>query len=91
MNGVPGPGPMKHQPSVFYSDAGKREWSPYWDHYAMEWRKGRAPRVLRTQPAVLKARDVGELKEHPGVPDARGEVFTVNCPGPVLAPATFKA
>jgi len=91
MNGVPGPGPMKHQPSVFDSDAGQPEWSPYWDHYAMEWRNGRTPRVLREQPAVFRARDAGELQEHPGVPDTKGEVFTVNCPVPVLAPARFKA
>jgi hypothetical protein len=91
MNGIPGPGPMKHQPSVFDSDAGEPQWSPYWDHFAMEWRKGREPRVLREQPAVFAARDAGDLKEHPGVPDTKGEVFTVNCPVPVVAPARFKA
>ncbi len=91
MNGFPGPGPMKHQPSVFDSDAGNPAWSPYWDHFAMEWRKGREPRVLREQPAVFSARDAGDLKEYPGVPDTKGEVFTVNCPVPVVAPATFKA
>lgn len=91
MNGFPGPGPMKHQPSVFDSDAGDPEWSPYWDHFAMEWRKGRDPRVLRAQTEVFAARDARELKEYPGVPDTKGEVFTVNCPVPVVAPATFKA
>jgi len=91
MNGIPGPGPMKHQPSVFDSNAGDPQWSPYWDHYAMEWRNGREPRVLREQPAVFAARDAGDLTEHPGVPDTKGEVFTVNCPVPVVAPATFKA
>lgn len=54
MNGIAGPGPMKHQPSVFDSDA-------------------------------------GDLREHPGTPDTKGEVFTVNCPVPVVAPATFTA
>jgi len=91
MNGIPGPGPMNHQPSVFDSNAGEPQWSPYWDHFAMEWRRGRDPRVLRRQPAVFSARDAGDLKEHPGVPDTKGEVFTVNCPVPVVAPATFKA
>ncbi len=91
MNGISGPGPMKHQPSVFDSDAGDPKWSPYWDHFAMEWRKGHDPRVLRDQPAVFAARDAGDLREHPGVPDTKGEVFTVNCPVPVVAPATFKA
>jgi hypothetical protein len=91
MNGLRGPGPMKHQPSVFDSDAGQPLWSPYWDHYTMEWRDGRKPRVLRRQQEVLAARDRRELKEFPGVPDTKGEVFTVNCPVPVVAPATFRA
>ena len=91
MNGIAGPGPMKHQPSVFDSDAGEPQWSPYWDHFSMEWGKGRAPRVLREQPAVFSARDAGDLREHPGTPDTKGEVFTVNCPVPVVAPAMFKA
>jgi hypothetical protein len=91
MNGIPGPGPMEHQPSVFDSDPGDPQWSPYWDHFAYEWRKGRKPRVLRTERQVHAARDAGELMEHPGTPDTRGEVFTVNCPVPVTAPATFRA
>jgi hypothetical protein len=89
MNGIKGPGPMEHQPSVFDSDPGDPQWSPYWDHFTYEWRNGRRPRVLRTERQVHAARDGGELKEHPGTPDTRGEVFTVNCPVPVTAPATF--
>jgi hypothetical protein len=91
MNGFRGPGPMKHQPSVFDSNAGEPQWSPYWDHYSMEWRNGRKPRVLRRQQEVLAARDWREPKEFPGVPDTKGEVFTVNCPVPVVAPATFRS
>jgi hypothetical protein len=91
MNGIPGPGPMEHQPSVFDSDPGDPQWSPYWDHFAYEWLNGRKPRVLRTERQVHAARDAGELREHPGTPDTRGEVFTVNCPVPVTAPATFRA
>jgi hypothetical protein len=90
MNGIKGPGPMEHQPSVFDSDPGDPEWSPYWDHFTYEWRPGKKPRVLRTERQVHAARDAGELKEHPGVPDTKGEVFTVNCPVPVTAPATFR-
>jgi hypothetical protein len=91
MNGLRGPGPMKHQPSVFDSDAGQPQWSPYWDHFTMEWRDGRTPRVLRRQPEVVAARERRDLREHPGVPDTEGEVFTVNCPVPVVAEATFRA
>ncbi len=91
MNGLPGPGPMNQQPSVFDSDAGDPAWSPYWDHYAMQWKDGVQPRVLRSQSEVFEARDAGDLKEFPGVPDTKGTVFTVNCPVPVIADATFEA
>jgi hypothetical protein len=90
-NGIPGPGPMEHQPSVFDSDPGDPQWSPYWDHFTYEWRSGAKPRVLRTERQVNAARDAGELTEYPGTPDTRGEIFTVNCPVPVTAPATFRA
>lgn len=91
LNGIPGPGPMGFQPSAFDSDAGDPDWSPYWDHFSYEWKDGVEPRVLKSEKAVHKARDAGELREFPGTPDTKGEVFTVNCPVPVLAPVTFRA
>lgn len=90
INGIPGPGPMEHQPSVFDSDPGDPVWSPYWDHFTYEWGADAKPRVLRTERQVHAARDAGELREYPGTPDTGGEVFTVNCPVPVTAPATFR-
>lgn len=89
MNGLQGPGPMGFQPSVFDSEAGTPEWSPYWDHYAYKWKDGRSPRLLKTQTQIHAARDAGDLEEFPGVPDTKGKVFTVNCPVPVLAPNAF--
>ncbi|MGH7426000.1 MAG: hypothetical protein ACREJP_07510 [Candidatus Methylomirabilales bacterium] len=47
------------------------------------------PRLLRSQAEVHKARDEGQLDEFPGVPDTKGEVFTVNCPAPISAPNVF--
>jgi hypothetical protein len=91
MNGVEGPGPMGFQPSVFDSKAGDAAWSPYWDHMTYAWADGVEPRVLTTEEEVHAARDGGELEEFPGTPDTKGEVFTVNCPVPVLAPNTFRA
>jgi hypothetical protein len=91
MNGLEGPGPMGFQPSVFDSRAGTPEWSPYWDHMTYAWRDGAEPRVLATEQEVHDARDAGELDEFPGTPDTKGEIFTVNCPVPVLAPNTFGA
>ena len=40
MNGIKGSGPMGFQPSVFDSQAGDMDWSPYWDHMTYAWRKG---------------------------------------------------
>jgi hypothetical protein len=89
MNGLDGPGPMGFQPSVFDSRAGEPEWSPYWDHMTYAWAEDVVPEVLRTEDEVHAARDAGDLEEFPGTPDTNGEVFTVNCPVPVLAPNTF--
>ncbi|MBI4259731.1 MAG: hypothetical protein HY658_04105 [Actinobacteria bacterium] len=89
MNGIEGPGPMGFQPSVFDSRAGDAEWSPYWDHMTYAWGRGVTARVLPDEPSVHRARDAGELDEFPGTPDTDGEVFTVNCPVPVVAPNTF--
>jgi hypothetical protein len=91
MNGLEGPGPMGFQPSVFDSQAGEAEWSPYWDHMTYAWKNGMDPRVLTTEDEVHAARDGGDLDEFPGTPDTNGEIFTVNCPVPVSAPNTFTA
>lgn len=81
---------MGFQPSAFDFAAGNPVWSPYWDHYAYAWKDGVKPRLLTSQTAIHEARDAGDLDEFPGVPDTNGEVFTVNCPVPVLAPNTFR-
>jgi hypothetical protein len=90
MNGLEGPGPMGFQPSVFDSKAGDPAWSPYWDHMTYASADGVEPRVLPSEEEVHAARNAGELEEFPGTPDTNGEVFTVNCPVPVLAPNTFR-
>ncbi|GIU99153.1 MAG: hypothetical protein KatS3mg014_0769 [Actinomycetota bacterium] len=89
MNGIPGTGPMGYQPSVFDAKAGEPSWSPYWDHFTYAWRDETSARVLRSQGEIEQARDGGELDEFPGTPDTGGQVFTVNCPVPVVAPNTF--
>lgn len=90
MNGLKGPGPMGFQPSAFDFDAGNPAWSPYWDHFVYVWKDNATPRVLQSQTAIHDARDAKELDEFPGSPDTNGQIFTVNCPVPVLAPPTFK-
>jgi hypothetical protein len=90
LDGLKGSGPMGAQPSVFDSDPGDPVWSPYWDHFTYSWVEKDRVRVLRSERQVHAARDAGELEEFPGAPDTKGEVFTVNCPVPVTAPATFR-
>ncbi len=89
MGGIQGSGPMGGQPSVFDSSAGDPAWSPYWDHMTYVWKEGGDARVLKSEAEVHEARDAGELDEFPGTPDTGGEIFTVNCPVPVVAPNTF--
>ena len=89
MNGIEGPGPMGFQPSAFDLDAGDPAWSPYWDHFTYAWKDDATPRVLTSQTEIHEVRDSGELDEFPGMPDTNGEIFTVNCPVPVLAPVSF--
>jgi hypothetical protein len=89
MGGIDGSGPMGGQPSVFDSSAGEPSWSPYWDHMTYVWQEGADARVLTSESEVHDARDAGELEEFPGTPDTGGEIFTVNCPVPVVAPNTF--
>jgi hypothetical protein len=91
MNGVEGPGPMGFQPSAFDLDAGDPAWSPYWDHFTYAWKDDATPRVLTSETQIHEARDAGELDEFPGMPDTNGEIFTVNCPVPVLALVSFDA
>jgi len=71
MNGFDGPGPMKQQPSVFDSNARDPAWSPYWDHYAMQWKDG-----VRPAPAALAVRGAGRARRRraAGVPRRSGHV-----------------
>lgn len=53
------------------------------------WEEGADVRLLTNESDVLQPRDAGELEEFPGTPDTGAEIFTVNCPVPVVAPNTF--
>jgi plastocyanin len=49
LNGLKGDGPFGFQPSVFDSRPGSPAWSPYWDHYAYQWRRPRRARLLTSE------------------------------------------
>lgn len=90
MDGIEGPGPMGFQPSVFDSQAGDAEWSPYWDHFTYSWQGAGEARLLTSEGEIDAAVEAGELERIPGAPPTDGTGFVVNCPVPVTAPNTFQ-
>ena len=90
-NGIPGPGVMGFQPAVFGSEVDSLVWSPFWDHFTVEWVFESHARVLRNADEVFDAIERGELIKYNGVPDSHPNGFVVNCPIPILADNTFVA
>ena len=91
VNGLDGPGVEGYQPAVFNSKAGNPIWSPFWDHFAVEWTDPANARVIRSQGELDDLVKSGELTLYNGVPDTHPNGFVVNCPAPILAPNTFGA
>lgn len=89
LNGLPGPGVMGFQPAVFNESAGHPAWSPFWDHFAVEWADPSAATVVRTQAELDALVASGDLILYNGVPDTHPMGFVVNCPAPILAPNTY--
>ncbi|MGI9567622.1 MAG: DUF7482 domain-containing protein, partial [Nitrosopumilus sp.] len=72
-NGVEGSGVFGFQPQVADSQPGDEKYSPLWNVNAVTWNDGAEPRELKSETAILEARDNGELTiEEAGV--------IVNCP-----------
>ncbi|WP_316506257.1 DUF7482 domain-containing protein [Nitrosopumilus sp.] len=72
-NGVEGSGVFGFQPQVADSQPGEEKYSPLWNVNAVTWNDGAEPRELKSETAILEARDNGELTiEEAGV--------IVNCP-----------
>jgi len=90
-NGIPGPGVMGYQPAVFGSEVDSLVWSPFWNHFTVEWAHEGLARVLRNADEVYDAIKRGELIKYNGVPDSHPNGFVVNCPIPILADNTFTA
>ncbi len=88
-NGLPGPGPMGFQPSIFNAKAGDVLWSPYWSHITLMWKDPAQATVLKSEAEVLDAVNDGTLELFNGTPDTHPDGFVVNCPSPVLAPNTY--
>ena len=84
VNGVEGSGAMGFQPAVFGNQAGHPAWSPFWDHYALEWRDEGKAKLLTSANDIRSLRESGELKEYNGVPPTHPQGFVVNCSVPVI-------
>ncbi len=88
-NGLPGPGPMGFQPSIFNSKAGDAIWSPFWEHFTVVWKDPAGATLLTSEAEVLEAVESGDLELFNGTPDTHPDGFVVNCPAPVLAPNPY--
>jgi hypothetical protein len=89
LNGLPGPGVMGFQPAIFNESAGHPAWSPFWDHFAVEWADPEQATVVRSQAELDALVASGDLILYNGVPDTHPMGFVVNCPAPILAPNTY--
>jgi hypothetical protein len=89
-NGLPGSGVLGFQPAVFGSTVDSRIWSPFWDHFTVEWLYEDRVRVLHNSFEVYDAIEHGELMKYNGLPNTHPDGFVVNCPIPVLADNTFE-
>jgi len=88
-NGLPGPGPMGFQPSVFNAKAGDVIWSPFWDHFVVMWKDPEQATVLTSEAEIMAAVEAGTVELFTGTPDTHPDGFVVNCPSPVLAPNPY--
>lgn len=88
-NGIPGPGVFGFQPAVFGSEVDSLVWSPFWNHFTVQWFHEENARILHNADEVYDAIERGELEKFNGVPDSHPAGFVVNCPIPVLADNTF--
>lgn len=84
-NGLPGPGPMGFQPSIFNASAGDVVWSPFWEHFTVLWADPDQATLLKSEAEVQAAVEAGDLELFNGTPDTHPDGFVVNCPSPVLA------
>ncbi|MCI0393896.1 MAG: hypothetical protein L0332_08935 [Chloroflexi bacterium] len=88
-NGLAGSGVMGFQPAIFDNQAGQPAWSPFWDHFTLQWVNESQARLLRSSAEARAALEAGEVEQFNGTPDSHPTGFVVNCPVPILAPNTF--
>jgi hypothetical protein len=90
LNGLEGTGAMGFQPGVFNANAGDLAWSPFWEHFAVEWENEDEAVAVTSQRQLDELVDEGQLIRYAGVPDTDPDSFVVNCSVPILAPVTWE-
>jgi len=60
-NGVRGPNPFGFQANILDTVPGQPGYSPLWRVYAVTWKDGASPRLLKSEEAVLAERANGQL------------------------------
>jgi len=60
-NGVKGPNPFGFQANVLDSVPGSPKYSPLWRVYAVAWKAGATPKLLKSEAAVLGAQRAGDV------------------------------
>lgn len=90
LNGLEGTGAMGFQPGIFNANAGDLAWSPFWEHFAVEWVNEDEAVAVTSQRQLDELVDAGDLVRYGGVPDTDPDTFVVNCSVPILAPVTWE-
>jgi hypothetical protein len=90
LNGLEGTGAMGFQPGVFNANAGDLAWSPFWEHFAVEWENEEDAVAVTSQRQLDELVEAGDLIRYGGVPDTDPDTFVVNCSVPILAPVTWE-
>lgn len=90
LNGLEGTGAMGFQPGIFNANAGDLAWSPFWEHFAVEWVNEDEAVAVTSQRQLDELVEAGDLVRYGGVPDTDPDTFVVNCSVPILAPVTWE-
>jgi hypothetical protein len=90
LNGLEGTGAMGFQPGIFNANAGDLAWSPFWEHFAVEWVNEDEAVPVTSQRQLDELAEAGDLVRYGGVPDTDPDTFVVNCSVPILAPVTWE-
>lgn len=88
-NGIEGPGVMGYQPGLFDHAAGNAIWSPFWNHFTVQWKDEAEAVIVTSSDQLREIIDSGAVDVFNGVPASHPNGFVVNCPVPILSANDF--